>query len=173
LDKEEETFIITWIENRDPNSPINWGELIDEIQQRFNKLRPKNKIKNFWYSRIRRQGIANRMNRINRINREYDSINNTLYSTVTSRFNSNPIPHRLNSRNPLTYFSSNHFSIPIIYANHNNQIPPQYPLQLTSIPITPQFNHNQIRTNPIVLHHTLQPNPDPPKFNEPYNMNPI
>uniref|UniRef100_U9TS94 HTH myb-type domain-containing protein n=1 Tax=Rhizophagus irregularis (strain DAOM 181602 / DAOM 197198 / MUCL 43194) TaxID=747089 RepID=U9TS94_RHIID len=55
LDKEEEDYTVTWIENRVLNGPINWGELINDIQQRFGKLRPKNKIKNFWYSRLRRR----------------------------------------------------------------------------------------------------------------------
>ncbi|GBC27521.2 hypothetical protein GLOIN_2v1561374 [Rhizophagus irregularis DAOM 181602=DAOM 197198] len=42
LDKEEEDYTVTWIENRVLNGPINWGELINDIQQRFDAVEAAN-----------------------------------------------------------------------------------------------------------------------------------
>src|SRR4051812_39400180 len=55
FEEEEAIFIIQWIEkNQSPNGSICWKELIHEVECRFNRLRSKNKFKNFWYSRKRR-----------------------------------------------------------------------------------------------------------------------
>lgn len=187
MDKEEEEFIVTWIEsNRDPNGPINWGEIINDILQRFDKLRSKNKIKNFWYSRLRRRQGGQVRDYITNSLREFDSINNTLQSTITSRFN----PTNLISRNQTTNFPLIHSSNPnISYTNYSIPQPNSvhYPLQSNSIPITPHFTqipqhhtipniHQPIPTiywhNSTVLQ-TLQPKPDPPQFNKPHTMKPI
>ncbi|RIA93048.1 hypothetical protein C1645_804318 [Glomus cerebriforme] len=170
FEKEEIDFIIQWIEDNITSSgSISWIDLIDEVQRQFGKLRSKNKIKNFWYS-LRRRSRPQAVPSTSTVNTTYNPLI-TNHQIPTFR----PIPDQIHTNlwsNPSTFrsnldFWSNYNQIPAVHPNSDktftdnpNQIPTLYP------------THNQI---PITFqpYSTLQPNPDPPRFNLPYKMNPI
>ncbi|GBC05093.1 hypothetical protein RclHR1_06020008 [Rhizophagus clarus] len=173
LNKEEKLFIIRWIENRYPMGSINWGELINEIEQRFGKFRSKNKIKNFWNSRKR--SLQNRsIEDINRLTREFDSINNALHSDATSR-------------NSLYQNSQYHNTRNNYQPNHPSQFNEPYGMNLLQYPPSNTFTPSHFNPHQIPQHNnihniyqpsstvprTLQPNPKPPEFKKPYKMCPI
>src|SRR4051812_38486962 len=60
LDKEEQEFIIQWVEKHKETRlddtgtitiTIYWKDLIPEMEIEFGKFRSENKLKNFYYSR--------------------------------------------------------------------------------------------------------------------------
>jgi len=127
FEEEEETFIIQWIKNK--NGSISWRELINEIQRRFGKLRPKNKITNFWYSRTRREEKTSTLT-VNSVSRMH-------IHTFTTSFqpnNSYIVPLQSTTNDslvhfipPTTYWSNlGPFLQPILTTLQPNPCPPQF-----------------------------------------------
>src|SRR3954452_2227345 len=55
----EKKFIDKWILNHRKGGPIKWVELRQDLKVHFCRLRSENIIKNYWYSKQRRQLYSN------------------------------------------------------------------------------------------------------------------
>ncbi|PKY13084.1 hypothetical protein RhiirB3_485801 [Rhizophagus irregularis] len=60
FDEIEKLYMIDWVKKykiqNPPAGKIPWKKLIQEMKDKFGKLRSENKVKNFWHSKQRQKG---------------------------------------------------------------------------------------------------------------------
>ncbi|CAG8568312.1 12294_t:CDS:2 [Rhizophagus irregularis] len=60
FDEIEKLYMIEWVKKYKIQNPsadkIPWKKLIQEMKDKFGKLRSENKVKNFWHSKKRQKG---------------------------------------------------------------------------------------------------------------------
>ncbi|PKC60505.1 hypothetical protein RhiirA1_467926 [Rhizophagus irregularis] len=60
LCEDEKLYIIEWVEeykNKHPFNKINWKQLIEDLNNKFGKMRSENMVKNHYYLKERQKGV--------------------------------------------------------------------------------------------------------------------